>query len=424
MTKDLLINFLLILLPIFLLQMVYLVKYVYRLDALKGWFLAIFPILSLVLCMLFPVVIEEHFVWDLRWIPFLLGGLYGGYRLSFLLIAITLIIRYLSGGENGFYISCITFPLIGISISFISKYYLQMSVFKKNIVGILLIFIVQILTQFIATQIFGINIGISLWKQYFIIQVVGIVIVIILWEVILANFQILEKLAKAEKLQIVSHLAASISHEVRNPLTVTRGYIQMLQEEVSSQTKVKYANIALRELDRATEVINDYLTFAATTPENKEHLRVSDEIQHAVNFIKPLANMNGIDIKLSLLEDDAYYIIGERKKFQQCLFNILKNGIESMQVNGELYIHLIHHAPTLQIKIQDKGVGMTKEQISRLGEPYFTTKEKGTGLGMMVSYSIIKSMNGTISVSSVKGKGTCFCIKLPIHRNESDRLKN
>lgn len=208
MTKDLLINFLLILLPIFLLQMVYLVKYVYRLDALKGWFLAIFPILSLVLCMLFPVVIEEHFVWDLRWIPFLLGGLYGGYRLSFLLIAITLIIRYLSGGENGFYISCITFPLIGISISFLSKYYLQMSVFKKNIVGILLIFTVQILTQFIATQIFGINIGISLWKQYFIIQVVGIVIVIILWEAILANFQILEKLAKAEKLQIVSHLVS------------------------------------------------------------------------------------------------------------------------------------------------------------------------------------------------------------------------
>ena len=102
MTKDLLINFLLILLPIFLLQMVYLVKYVYRLDALKGWFLAIFPILSLVLCMLFPVVIEEHFVWDLRWIPFLLGGLYGGYRLGFLLIAITLIIRYLSGEKMDF----------------------------------------------------------------------------------------------------------------------------------------------------------------------------------------------------------------------------------------------------------------------------------------------------------------------------------
>ncbi|MGE7765857.1 ATP-binding protein [Peribacillus sp. NPDC096540] len=395
-------------------------KYVYRLDALKGWFLAIFPILSLVLCMLFPVVVEEHFVWDLRWIPFLIGSLYGGYRLGFLLIAITLIIRYLTGGENGFYISCITFPLIGISSFFISKYYLKMSLLKKNIVSILLIFIFQVLTQFISTQVFGINIGISLWKQYFIIQVVGIVVVIILWEVILTNFQILEKIVKAEKLEIVSHLAASISHEVRNPLTVTRGYIQMLQEDVSSQTKVKYASIALQELDRATEVINDYLTFAATTPENNEHLRVSKEIQDAVNIIKPLANMKGIDLKLSLLEDDAYYIIGDSKKFQQSLFNVFKNGIESMPVNGELYIHLFLHSTTLQIKIQDKGVGMTKEQISRLGEPYFTTKEKGTGLGMMVTYSTIKNMNGTISVSSVKGKGTCFCITLPIHRNEID----
>ncbi|MBR8646071.1 hypothetical protein KEH51_25780 [[Brevibacterium] frigoritolerans] len=82
--------------------MSYLVKYVYRLDALKGSFLSIFPILSLVLCMLFPVVIEEDFVWDLRWIPFLLGGLYGGYRLGIILIVITLVIRYLSGGIMDF----------------------------------------------------------------------------------------------------------------------------------------------------------------------------------------------------------------------------------------------------------------------------------------------------------------------------------
>ncbi|ASS97050.1 hypothetical protein BS1321_26020 [Peribacillus simplex NBRC 15720 = DSM 1321] len=418
MTKDLLINFLIILFPIFLLQMSYLVKYVYRLDALKGSFLSIFPILSLVLCMLFPVVIEEDFVWDLRWIPFLLGGLYGGYRLGIILIVITLLIRYLSGGENGFYISCITFPLIGVSLFFISKYYLKMSVIKKILIGISLIFIVQILTQFISIEVFELTIGISLWKQYFTIQVIGIVVVILLWEVILTNFQVLEKLVKAEKLQIVSHLAASISHEVRNPLTVTRGYIQMLSEDVSPHTKVEYANIALKELDRATEVINDYLTFAAISPENTERLRVSEEIQHVVNSIKPLANNNGTELKLSLFEDGAYYIMGERKKFQQCLFNILKNGIESMHHDGEIYIHLIRAASTIQIKIQDQGIGMTQEQIYRLGEPYFTTKNKGTGLGMMVSYSVIKSMDGTVHVSSVQGKGTCFSINLPIHGND------
>lgn len=419
MTKDLLINFLIILFPIFLLQMSYLVKYVYRLDALKGSFLSIFPILSLVLCMLFPVVVEEDFVWDLRWIPFLLGGLYGGYRLGIFLIVITLVIRYLSGGENGFYISCITFPLIGVSLFFISKYYLKMSVSKKILIGISLIFIVQILTQFISTEVFELTIGISLWKQYFTIQVIGIVVVIILWEVILTNFQVLEKLVKAEKLQIVSHLAASISHEVRNPLTVTRGYIQMLSEDVSSRTKVEYANIALKELDRATDVINDYLTFASISPENTERLRVSEEIHHVVNSIKPLANNSGTELKLSLFEDEAYYIKGERKKFQQCLFNILKNGIESMHHDGEIYIHLIRVASTIQIKIQDQGIGMTQEQIFRLGEPYFTTKNKGTGLGMMVSYSVIKSMDGTVHVSSEQGKGTCFSINLPIHGYET-----
>ncbi|MGG4266778.1 ATP-binding protein [Peribacillus simplex] len=419
MTKDLLINFLIILFPLFLLQMSYLVKYVYRLDALKGSFLTIFPILSIVLCMLFPVVIEEDFVWDLRWIPFLLGGLYGGYRLGIILIVITLLIRYLTGGENGFYISCISFPLMGVSLFFISKYYLKMSISKKILIGISLIFIVQTLTQFISTQVFELTIGISLWKQYFTIQVIGIVVVILLWEAILTNFQVLEKLVKAEKLQIVSHLAASISHEVRNPLTVTRGYIQMLSEDdVSSHTKVQYANIALKELDRATDVINDYLTFASINPENKERLRVSEEIQHVVNSIKPLANENGTGLKLSLFEEETYYIIGEKKKFQQCLFNILKNGLESMQDDGEIYIHLIPNAANIQIMIQDQGIGMTQEQIYRLGEPYFTTKNKGTGLGLMVSYSVIKSMDGTIHVSSVQGKGTCFTINLPIHRYE------
>ena len=192
----------------------------------------------------------------------------------------------------------------------------------------------------------------------------------------------------------------------------------MLSEDVSSHTKVQYANIALNELDRATDVINDYLTFAAVSPENKERLRVSEEIQHVVNRIKPLANDNGTGLKLSLFEEEAYYIMGEKKKFQQCLFNILKNGLESMQDDGEIYIHLIPDATNIQIMIQDQGIGMTQEQIYRLGEPYFTTKNKGTGLGLMVSYSVIKSMDGTIHVSSVQGKGTCFSINLPIHRYE------
>ena len=102
-TKDLLINFLFILLPLFFVQMFYLMKYTYRTEKLNRWGFAIFPIVSLILCMLFPVKVGENFVWDLRWIPFILGGLYGGYKLGFFLLSITLCIRYLMG-YDGFYI--------------------------------------------------------------------------------------------------------------------------------------------------------------------------------------------------------------------------------------------------------------------------------------------------------------------------------
>ena len=96
------------------------------------------------------------------------------------------------------------------------------------------------------------------------------------------------------------------------------------------------------------------------------------------------------------------------------MINILKNGIESMPNNRNLRISQTYYKDTMQINIRDEGTGMTQEQINRLGEPYFTTKEKGTGLGLMVSYSIIKAMGGSILVTSEQGKGTCFSLRLPI----------
>ena len=103
LTKDLLINFLFILLSLFLLQMFYLFKYVYRLEESKSWPLGIFSVISIALCMLEPVAFNNEFVWDLRWIPFILGALYGGYRLGIPLLVMILFIRIFTGGIMGFY---------------------------------------------------------------------------------------------------------------------------------------------------------------------------------------------------------------------------------------------------------------------------------------------------------------------------------
>ncbi|MGK9184795.1 DUF4084 domain-containing protein [Priestia filamentosa] len=227
-----------------------------------------------------------------------------------------------------------------------------------------------------------------------------------------------EELArKSEKLEIVSHLAASISHEVRNPLTVAKGFMQLFYEDLTENSKKQFWDIAIQELDRATEIINDYLMFAKPAIENKEMVNIWHELQHAVTIVTPLANMNTVQIHLPLRKNkDVFFILGDRQKLQQYLINVLKNGIEAMPNGGNLRVLLHYHHPNLQIDIHDSGKGMTQEQINRLGEPYFTTKEKGTGLGMMVSFSIIKGMNGSINVTSKPQKGTCFSIRLPLHK--------
>jgi two-component system, sporulation sensor kinase B len=414
-TKELLINFLFILLALCLLQILYMATYAFRSKELKGWVIALFPIVSLALCMVFPLISNEDNIWDLRYIPFILGGLYGGYKLGLTQIGIALLIRYLLGGL-GFYSASVVIIITGIALCILSKYYLKMNLKQKLLLSVTLIVMGITISQTLEAISFDVHLtGWSL-LEYYMVNILGLIISTILWEGIRTYSILLQNLIKAEKLKMVSHLAASISHEVRNPLTVSRGFIQLLIEETSTEKERKFASFALQELDRATDIINDYLTFAKPAIEKNEKININEEIQLAINVICPLSTMNGVEIEqeISDLEQNQFMTIGERKKFQQCLINIMKNGIESMNSKGgKLQIHLSGFQDTVNITISDQGVGMSQEQINRLGQPYFTTKEKGTGLGMMVSYSIVKGMNGAIHVSSQLGKGTCFRLTLP-----------
>jgi two-component system sporulation sensor kinase B len=411
--KDLLINFLIILFFLFFVQLLYQLKYAYRLEESKEWIFSIFPVLSLILCMAFPVAVNEDFSWDLRRIPFILGALYGGYKLGFLLLFLMLIIRFFMGGD-GFYLTFLSFLPLTVMLFFVSSYYLKMSVKHKVMVSCLLTCLSVLITIFLSEQFFNTGLATIMWVEYFVINVIGILITTFLWEVMRTNFDVLQKLIKAEKLEVVSHLAASISHEVRNPLTVSRGFMQLSSdEELSPQKRKQYVDTAIKELDRAAEIINDYLTFAKPALEKKEKINVFEEVRQAVQVITPLSNMNAVQIRLDSVNNETAFVFGDRKKFDQCLINFLKNGIESMPNGGELRIHIDDDHPYLHVSIRDEGKGMTREQINRLGEPYFTTKETGTGLGMMVSFSIINGMGGKIDVVSEPGKGTCFSIQLP-----------
>ena len=223
-----------------------------------------------------------------------------------------------------------------------------------------------------------------------------------------------DEMKKLGELKTVSQMAASISHEVRNPLTVVRGFNQLLKNhDLTEEQKELYIQLSLEELDRAESIIADYLTFAKPSLEHLKPLDVSKEIDYIVQVLNPYATMSNIFIQVER-EDDPLHIFGESKELRQSLINIMKNGIESMEPGGTLFIHVKKAKENAVIVIKDTGKGMSTKQIEKLGTPYYSTKDKGTGLGTMVAFSIIKAMQGEIEVESEIGKGTSFTISIPL----------
>ena len=141
--------------------------------------------------------------------------------------------------------------------------------------------------------------------------------------------------------------------------------------------------------------------------ESIEVFSVQEELNKILNLLQPTANKNSV--KVASDYSSFNLIEGDRQKFHQCFINVVKNAIESMPNGGELSITTFANSSHVTINVQDTGVGMTKEHIERLGEPYYSTKgNNGTGLGVMVAHSIVRAMNGTVNVKSKVGVGTIF----------------
>jgi two-component system, sporulation sensor kinase B len=149
--------------------------------------------------------------------------------------------------------------------------------------------------------------------------------------------------------------------------------------------------ISIEEIDRANDIIKNYLTFAKPSPDKIKILSSKEILCKTIPIITPLANFNSVTIDMKT--ENNYYFEGEEQIFQQCLINIMKNCIEAMPNSGTLSVKTEEKGSRFLIIIADNGCGMTKEQLSRLGEPYFTTKgREGTGLGMMAAFKIIETM--------------------------------
>ncbi|KRE58436.1 sensor histidine kinase [Paenibacillus sp. Soil750] len=226
------------------------------------------------------------------------------------------------------------------------------------------------------------------------------------------------QLQRTEKMQIISELAASIAHEVRNPLQVTRGFLQLLSGKSVEHDK-SYFTMAIQELDRASGIITDFLTFAKPELDTLVELNLQHELAQIETMMTPLVLLNNGELDVHVPEPQI--ILGNSSKFKQALINIIKNSIESLHEEGHITINAWAEGGTAVIRIADNGEGMEPEQIAKLGEPYFSTKTKGTGLGLMVTFRIIEVMEGTLKFHSEKGKGTEAIVRFPLVFNPSSK---
>lgn len=410
-SKTVLVNILFIILPIILYYIVWGQKFNIKNNRASQYLFMFFCMSSTYLTMSYPINVGENLYFDFRYIPLLFVVLYLPLKMCvYIFLFILLYDSYLSPTIE---FSFIFSPIIFLVLSFVYRLFFHaLSLWKKSIYSGLLLLLSSTASFLLYTLILDdISIYIKLYSYVAIAPTLTAIIILLIERIRqMKNLQV--ELKENEQMKLVSQLAASVAHEVRNPMTVSKGFIQLLMKsENISDIEKDYLKLALSELDRAQVIITDYLSLSKPNNDAKHLFNASQCLKKVVNSIEPFAAFKNVEV-LSELEE-IVFLLGSEKKLIQAVVNILKNGIEAMPDGGQLFIRLFKDEGRIYLKIKDEGIGMSKEQLDRLGTAYYTTKDTGTGLGLTTSYDIIKSMDGKINVTSKKGQGSQFLITFP-----------
>jgi len=231
----------------------------------------------------------------------------------------------------------------------------------------------------------------------------------------LTDVRVMEETARRQdRLAAVGRLAASIAHEIRNPLAAMRGSIQMLRSEMKEDSDhAQLMEIILRESDRLNKIVTDYLNYARPRPASMEKVDVSGLIRETLRLLRNSPEISDAHALKEDLPNEVLMIKGDAEQLKQVCWNVARNALQSMPDGGEFIVGAKRtDAHRVHISFKDTGRGMSPEQVERLFEP-FTSTTGGTGLGMSIVYQIIRDHSGTINVRSREGKGTTISVELP-----------
>lgn len=221
---------------------------------------------------------------------------------------------------------------------------------------------------------------------------------------------------RAEKLALVGELAAGTAHEIRNPLTSVRGFIQLLKNRFSLDAPEQdYLEIMLGELDRANGIIKNFLLLAKPQVPKLQLQDLNYILNELIKLVEGETILAEVELHTSF-SPDCPLMVMETEAIKQVFLNLVQNAIQAMPTGGKLQIFTEYNpaANTNIVKIIDSGKGIPQHMLSQLGQPFFTTRKSGTGLGLMVSYRIVESHGGKIRVESIEDHGTTFTVELPV----------
>lgn len=221
-----------------------------------------------------------------------------------------------------------------------------------------------------------------------------------------------EALHRQDKLAAVGQLAAGVAHEIRNPLTSMKGYAEFLQLDENDSERQEFLDIILDEIERVNDIVEDFMVLAKPQIVNLETKNIVPVVQNVLSLLEFEARKRNVHLHFDSKEEHILVSCDENR-LKQVFLNFLKNGMDAMPNGGNLHVGVELREGEVQISIVDTGVGIPEDKLKRLGEPFYTTKKTGNGLGLMVSFKIIESHNGRILVESELNKGTSFSIVLP-----------
>lgn len=235
---------------------------------------------------------------------------------------------------------------------------------------------------------------------------------------ILYLFRIIDKLESLnetikilEKDKTIKDALFKLTHEIKNPLAVCKGYLDMI--DINKQEKAeKYISIMKQEVDRSLNIISDFVEYNKIKIK-KEQIDLNCLLDDVYDSFKILVNNKKVKLEYKDRDDEEIYFEGDYERLKQVLINLLKNALEATEENGRIEIYSNIYKKYLEIIIKDNGIGMSKETLEKIKEMFYTTKQNGTGLGVALSNEIIKSHNGELIFESETNKGTTATIRLP-----------